>query len=275
MKNLALFILLAIFVFSCRSGGNGGGAPGYTHNQLAETFVARLNLDYDFNVTLVKSSTLQEDYIVIYDPYTGTYDAIDIRYYNPSYDNAANYYYTYSSNHYFGLTRVDAHYEYSYETYISGYDYYGYPIYSQELITTWVPTRYHDYYTGVTFEKTNSTPKDLAKMAALKEVAEIEKKAKFLSSSQGLGLSLERAKEVARLMNTWRKSSLKSMTEKELNKYSTELLGFTVSGAKEAMNSSFSGDSTKLNELVNIAAEKNGITPEHATKLLNKAFNIQ
>ena len=108
-----------------------------------------------------------------------------------------------------------------------------------------------------------------------KEVAEIEKKAKFLSSSQGLGLSLERAKEVARLMNTWRKSSLKSMTEKELNKYSTELLGFTVSGAKEAMNSSFSGDSTKLNELVNIAAEKNGITPEHATKLLNKAFNIQ
>lgn len=270
MKNLLLTALVTLNLIACNSGGNGGGSaggpgtPSYTHNELASKFVSELNLDPDFDVTLVKSSTLQADYIVIYDPYTDSYDSINIDLYNPAYDNAADYYYNNSDVSFYDLDVIPGHYE----TYVD-YD----PITDDYVVyDEWVPTRYQDYYTGITFEKTASTPKDLAKVAAIKEVAELDKKAKFLSSN--FGLSLERGKEVARLAAHWKKASLKGMTDKEQDNFSTELLGFSITQGKTAVESSLGGSSQALSDLVEQAAAKNGITPEHASKLMSKVFGL-
>lgn len=264
MKNLLLMGLMTLSFVACNSGGNGGGSPGYSHNELAEKFVKELNLDPDFQVSLVKKSTLQEDYIVIYDPLTDTYDSVNIDLYDPNYDNAAEYYYDNADVGFFDLDFIPGGYqtELDYDPILDEY----------VLVETYVPDRYQDYATGIMFEKVSATPKDLAKVAALKEVAVLEKKAQFLSSN--FGLSLERGKEVARLTAHWKKASLKGMTDKEQDNFSTELLGFSISQGKTAVEASISGDSTALSTLVDQAANANGITPEHASKLMTKVFGL-
>lgn len=263
MRGLIFLIAIFVCLAACRSGGNGGGAAGHTHNQLAERFVRELNLDPDFNVTLVKRSTLQRDYIVIYDPYTNTYDAIDIRSYDPRYDNAALYYFDSAYRHFYGLYQIPAHYERYWEIDEWGNSY---------IEQVYIPTRYHDPYSSVVFEKTEGRPKDLAKVVAIAQVAEIEKTAKYLSSH--LGLSLNRAKEVARLKAKWKKASLKSMTNQELDHFAIELLGFSISNAKKAIQKSLTGNSSPLEELIDVAAQTNSITPEHVSKLMAMIFGL-
>mgnify|MGYP003683486383 CR=1 FL=1 len=272
MKNLILMSLVSLTLVACSGGGNGGGAPGYTHNELAANFVNNLNLDAEFSVSLVKRSTLQSDYIVIYDPYTDTYDAINIDLYSPNTDAAA-YYYNNMSVSYFDLDVIPSHYELEYNYEFIGYDYYGDAVYDYVGYEVLVPTRYRDRYSNITFEKTASTPKDLAKMAALTEVAKLDKKAKFLSSE--FGLSLSRSKEVSRLVSHWEKASQKGMTDAELDSFSTELLGFSITAGKQAAQSYIEGNTNSLNSLINSAAKVNGVTPEHATKLMNNVLSLQ
>ena len=277
MKVLLLSSLLIVFT-ACSGGGNGGGSPAgptygsLTHNQLAEAFVRELNLDADFGVTLVKSSTLQDDFIVIYDPYTDSYDAIDIQTYNPNYDVAADFYYANSARNYFDLAVIPGHYEVDYDYTIIGYDYYGDAIWGYEPYEVWVPTRYQDLYTGVTFEKTGASSKDLAKVVALKEVAEIQKSAEFISSE--FGLSLDRSKEIAGLQAHWKKAAKKAMTNAEVDNFASELLGFSLTEGMSAYQASAEGDSSSLNALVERSANHNDITPEHANGLVTKVFGL-
>ncbi len=272
MKKLLVGSLLALTLVGCNGGGNGGGAPGYTHNDLAKKFVQELNLDSEFNVELVKKSTLQSDFIVIYDPYTDSYDAIDIQNYDPALDNAADFYFDSANNNYFDLDVIPGHYEVDYEYEFVGYDIDGYAVYDWVPVEVWVPVRYRDRYTGVTFEKTAATAKDLAKVAALKEVAEIEKSAKFLSSE--FGLSLERSKEVSRLASHWKKASKKGLSASEQDLFSTELLGFSITKGMNAAKAAAEGDSSQLSNLIDSAAEVNKITPEHASQLMTKIFGL-
>ena len=276
MKKLLLFSLLAILA-AC-NGGNGGGSPGgpttpeLNHNELAVKFVQELNLDAEFSVTLAKKSTLQSDFIVIYDPLTDSYDAIDIQSYNPNFDNAADFYFANSARNYFDLDILPGHYETDFRYGVIGYDYDGYPIYGYEPYQIYIPTRYRDRATGITFEKVTASAKDLAKMVAIKEAAEIQKSAEFLSSE--FGLSLNRGKELAGLKAHWKKASKKGMTTSEVDSFSTELLGFSLTSGIEAYNASVDGDESQVETLVNQAAEVNGITPEHASKLMTKVFGL-
>jgi hypothetical protein len=276
MKNLLLTGVIALTLIACKSGGNGNGYDGpggvdYTHNELAEMFINNLNLDADFNVTLTKKSTLEQNFVVIYDPYTDSYDAINIDNYSPSSD-AAEYYFANSGRAFFDLDVIPGHYELDYEYTIVGYDYDGYAVWGYDYVDVWVPTRYRDRSSGILFEKTASTPKDLAKVAAIKEIATLDKKAKFLSSE--FGLSLSRGQEVARLSAHWKKASLKGMTAAEQDNFSTELLGFSITAGKKAAKSAMEGESSDLNKLVNDAAKLNKITPEHASKLMTKMFGM-
>lgn len=272
MKKLLMVGTLMAAMVGCNSGGNGDGAPGYTHNELAEKFVQELNLDVDFEVSLVKKSTLQDDFIVIYDPYTDSYDAIDIDNYDPAIDNAADYYFNNSGRNFFDLDVIPGHYEVDYNYTIIGYDEYGNSVWGYEPVEVWVPTRYRDRHADITFEKVAATPKDLAKVAAIKEVAMLEKKAQFLSSN--FGLSLNRGKEIARLSAHWAKASKKGMTAAEQDTFSTELLGFSITDGIQAAQDMAAGNATNLNDLVQSAAATNGITPEHASRLMTKVFGL-
>lgn len=283
MKTLLMSLLTLSALVSCNGGGNGGGSPATTtgngtvapalsHNELAQVFVQELNLDVDFDVDLVKDSTLQTDFIVIYDPFLDSYDAIDIQTYNPAIDNAADFYFDNSALNYFDLGIIPAGYEIDIEYVIVGYDDIGDAVYGYEEVETYVPTRYEHFETGVIFEKVQASSKDLAKMVALKEVAQIQKSATFLSSE--FGLSLERGKELAKLQAHFKKVSKKGMTNAEVDLFSTELLGFSLSDGVSAYNASQSGDSSSLTNLLDQSAAVNGITPEHATKLMTKVFGL-
>ena len=281
MKKLISSVILGVMLTSCGDdGGNGGGAPGYTHKELAVKFVEELNLDAEFNVELIKKSTDQKDFIVIYDPLYDSYDAIDIENYDPGLDSAVDYYFRHSASFYYDLDEIPKHTEYDTRDVYVEYEYYdefwdewvteGY--WTTETVSWVVPTKYRDRYSGLYFEKVEATKKDLAKVAALKETYQIEKSAQFLSSEYGL--SLNRGKEVAKLVTHWNKASKKSMTNAEIDTFSTELLGFSLTSGKEAVTEMVSGDDSKLEELVEQAATTNGITPEHATKLMTKIFKL-
>lgn len=280
MKKLLSASLLALSLISCNGGGGGGGTSTgggpvyyeYTHEQAAALFVQGLNLDQDFDVTLVKDTTLEYDYIVIYDPYTDSYDAVNISAYDPDYDNAADYYFDNSASTFYDLALVPGYYETDYEYEFVGYDNDGYEIYDYVAYDTWIPTRYADPYSNFIFEKTAASVKDLAKTAALKEVAQIAKSAQFLSSE--FGLSVERSKEVARLATHWKKSSKKGMTNDEQDAFSTELLGFSITAGKKAAKEASEGNLLSLSSLIENAASKNSITPEHASKLMTKMFSL-
>ena len=277
MKTLLVSLLTLTALVSC-NGGNGGGSPAgpstpaLNHNELAQKFVQQLNLDAEFTVDLVKKSTLQSDFIVIYDPLTDSYDAIDIQNYNPNLDNAVDYYFDNSAFNYFDLDVLPGHYETEYEYEIVDYDEFGDAIYDYVPYDTYIPTRYKDVYTGITFEKVQASTKDIAKMVALKEAASITKSAEFLSSE--FGLSLERGKEIASLKAHWKKSSKKGMTAQEVDAFSTELLGFSLSSGIDAYTEAGTGDSSSLEQLVEQSAAVNGITPEHASELMTKVFNL-
>ena len=248
MKKL-LLSALAISVVACSGGGGsgsggggiGGGGSFYTHAEIAQIFVDDLNLEADFDVTLVKSYTLQTDYIVLYDPLYDTYDAILLDNYDPNFDNAADYYYD----------NID----WAYLDLISYSD-----------------NTYEDPISGIVFEKVQASAKDLAKITAIAEASKLKKTAEFLSAE--FGLSLDRGKELASLTAHWKKASKKGMTQAEVDGFATEVLGFSLSDGLSAYSDSLNGDMTSLNGLVEQAAEFNGITPEHANQLMTKVFGL-
>lgn len=87
----------------------------YCRNSTA--FVEQLNTDPDFSVTLVVSCSDQAGFVVIYDPLTDSYDAINIDNYDPAstVQTAADYYYANSARSFFDLDVSEETY-YDYET---------------------------------------------------------------------------------------------------------------------------------------------------------------
>ncbi len=251
MKKLLIGICISITLISCSDGdygGNGDGSAEYTHNQLAERFIYQLNLDPEYEVDLIKSSTATRNFIVVYDTYYGTYDAIDISGYSVV-DDAIDYY----------NNPISAYYDLDI---IPGYD----------TASGYVSTQYRDRNTNLYFEKAAATPKDLAKMAALTEGIKLSKTAEFLSAE--FGLSLDRSLEIAKLSQAWKKASKKGMTDFEADSFSTEMLGFSITAGKKAMSNSMAGDHQGLNELIIKASEVNNISPEHVQKLMTKVFGL-
>ena len=252
MKMKFILMISMIILTACNggdSGGNGTGSGVYTHKELAERFVYNLNLSDDFAVKLMKDSTEQRDFIVIYDPYTDTYDAINISGYNVN-SSATDFYYSASTQFYGDLDVIP----------------------SYDSPSGWVETQYRDHKTDLYFEKVSASAKDLAKVAALKEVIELDKSAEFLSSE--FGLSLDRSKEIARLATHWKKASKKAMTNAEQDSFSTELLGFSITDGKQVIKEASEGNLSGLSELVEAAALKNSISPEHASRLMTKLFDL-
>lgn len=242
-KITLLFVMGALA--ACGGGGSGSGNVStggvyLTHSQLAADFVHRLNIDAGYDVTLVKTHTLQSDYIVVYDHDYGTYDAYDLDYYNPG-ENINSYLALYDNNFYFDLLP-------------SGFG------------------SYTDEWSGLIFEKTEPTSKDRLKMAALEEGLMIKKASDVLNVQ--FGLSQERSFEVAKLAVIWQKTPKERMSDADHDQFAKEVLGHTISEYKGAVAKKLVGNGSELNQLIQDTATLNGVTPEQMNQVLDNVFGV-
>jgi hypothetical protein len=220
----------------CGGGTSGGGGTTVlTHAQLADKFIEYAWTDAGIDATIVKTNTLQSNYIVVYDYDLDTYDAYWLGGFSPSMD-VYDYITANNNRMYYDL------------------DYNGNNV-------------YEDYYTGIQFEETSATSKDLEKVAAITQGLRIVKSAKALKAE--FGLSEERAVEVARMAAKLATAPKGSMTDKDYDAFSKELTGASISQFKSALDKSVKGNATDMNSLVDQAAKINGVGPEHMNKIIS------
>lgn len=232
---------LATLVSACGGGGSGSTSTGgvyYTHQQLAQAFVDRAYGDAGINAQLVKTDTLKYDYIVVYDKDYNSYDAYYIGDYQVG-QNVSDYITAHNSQNYYDLDSIGGN-------------------------------QYQDYYTGVTFEETSASSKDLQKVAALKQELSIQKSAKNLKAQ--FGLSDDRSREVARLAVQLANTDKKSMTDKDYDGFSKELLGTTIGKFQSAMKAAKEGNASSMNSIIDSAAKINGVGPEHMNQIMSGLF---
>ncbi|MES2856898.1 MAG: hypothetical protein V4692_13600 [Bdellovibrionota bacterium] len=241
LKMVLAAVVAAAALTACGGGGSGSTSTGgvyYTHDQLAQAFVDRAYGDAGIDAKIVKSTTLKYNYVVVYDYDLGTYDAYYLGNYNVG-ENVYDYIVRNNSSMYYDL------------------DYLGGNV-------------YEDYYTGVQFEETSATSKDLAKVAALKQGLQIKKSSDSLRAE--FGLSEKRSQQVARLAAKLAAVPKSSMTDRDYDAFSQELMGSSITQFKSALTKSSQGNSADLNKLVEQAAKVNGVGPEQMNKIVNGLF---
>jgi hypothetical protein len=246
MKNLKLTTLLLVgmtmLLTACGGGGGGSGSTStggtyYTHAQLANEFVRRVNSDVSgYDLELVKTYTLQEDYIVVYDWTYRTYDAYYIGHYNVG-ENLNDYLWDWNDYFFFQL-RYDS---------------------------TW--NEYVDPVTGIRFEKQEASGKDLAKLKAFKQDFLINKTASSLQDSYGLSES--KSVEVARIAYHIQNAPAGSVTNADIDRFAKKITGSTVTEFQEDF---MAGDVAGLNARIETAQEVTGMGPEATQKLLKDMF---
>jgi len=125
---------------------------------------------------------------------------------------------------------------------------------------------YVDIITKIPFSEENSYIKDLELLGANIEESQNEYLGEILSTDYGL--SVERSSKVARLITQYKKLSTKrSLTQKERNFFSIELLG---TGYINAFDSITTGEN--FDDLLEKAANLNGTTPEAVSTILSDLF---
>lgn len=233
----AVALVAAFALVGCGGGGSGGSSTGgsyMTHSQIAADFVYRLNIDAGYDVELVKTNTLQYNYIVVYDYDYGTYDAYDLTGYNPGEDVVSFLYRNESDFYYDLIPRTDGLYE--------------------------------DYYTGILFEKTTLTSTDRLKMAALEEGIKVKKAAEVLNTK--FGLSQERSLEVAKLATNLSKVAPENRSVELVDRYTAAITGHSYTEFQRAMLKQATGDSSQLDAMIESTAQFNGILPEQVNQLI-------
>lgn len=239
--------------------GNGAGGQGYTHNQLAEIFVDKLNATGEVSVQLVKKSTEKYNYIVVLDRATDEFNAYRIDGYTPDQD-PLEFLASREAYAFYDLDEIPGYYETRAST--------SYDIMCECHVTdtyrVWVETRYRDRKTNTYFEKVEGTPKDRLKVAALEQGIKVGKMAESISANYGL--SAERSLEVAKLTYLWKTSPRERMTDADHDRFAKEILGHTITEFKAAAES---GSRAELDRLIESSARVNGITPEQANEILD------
>ena len=241
MKKLikSLAILAALSMTACGGGGGSGGVSTggvyLTHSEIADDFVYRLNVDLGYDVSLAKTYTEQTDYIVVYDYDLGTYDAYDLRYYNPG-EDIYNYLVNYDSNFYYDLTPLGGN-------------------------------LYEDFWTGIQFSQTAMNNHDRMKAAALVEALEVQKATEVLTSE--FGLSQDRSQEIARLAVSLAKADKDAMTDADYDEFAQEVFGQSMTEFKSAIEAKVNGDDSAFEQAMAVAADKNNVTSEHMSEIAN------
>lgn len=229
---------VASTLVACGGGGGGSGSTSrggvyFTHEELAQEFVYRMNVDLGYDVSLAKTNTRQRNYIVVYDYDTGSYDAYDLSGYNVGED----------IGWFIDRNEGDIFYD---------LDYVGGNV-------------YEDYWTGIQFSKTGMSELDMSKASAL--VDDLKKrKAKEVLTVE-FNLSPERADEVAGLAVELNNMDKSNLTTSEYDAFAEAVVGKSFTELKNAMQSYQNGSADALESSFQAAAQKNKISLEHARKL--------
>ncbi len=242
MKNLMKAALAAVAVAAlsaCGGGGGGNTSTGgtyFTHAQLAQEFVRRVNVDVaGYDLTLVKTDTLKYDYIVVYDNDYRTYDAYYIGAYNPG-ENLVSYLNKYESYTYYDLIPESGN-------------------------------TYLDYVTGTRFEKGVSSEKNLSAMKALGQQLAITKAAEGMQATYGM--SQEKAMSLASFAYKVKTSVAGTYSIKDYDAFSKDLTGSSISEFQADVKS---GDLSSLQSRIELAGETTGMGSEGAQKVIADIF---
>ena len=226
-------------MIGCGGGGGGNNTTGgtyLTHAQLATEFVRRLNLDLvGYDIELVKTNTLQYDYIVVYDWDFASYDAYYIGAFNPG-ENLSNYLNLYNYKFYYDLIPETGN-------------------------------TYYDPYTGTRFQKGAGSSKDQAKLKAFKQSLAVKVAAEELQVNYGL--SAEKATSAARFAYNLKTQPEGTYSVRDYDAFAKDLVGSTIT---DFQNDIKSGNAAGLAEKIDRAAEVTGMGPEGVNRLMQEMF---
>lgn len=234
----AAVALAMMTVVACGGGGGNTSTGGvyFTHSELAQEFVRRVNVDvWGYDLSLVKTNTLQFDYIVVYDHYYGTYDAYYIGNYNPG-ENLSSYLNNYSFRFYYDLIPESGN-------------------------------NYYDPVSGLLFEKVQPSSKNLSKMKAFKEELAITKKAEDLRAQ--FGMSEEKALDTARFAYKIKSSPAGTYNAKDFDAFAKELTGSTITEFQKDLKSN---NAASLDARIEKAAQVTGMGTEGVEKMMKEIF---
>ncbi len=232
----------ALSLIACGGGSGGGnkstGGVYFTHEQLADEFVRRVNIDVSgYDLTLVKTNTQQFDYIVVYDNWADTYDAYWLGNYNPG-ENLSNYLYNYDYKFYYDLVPKSGN-------------------------------LYQDFYTGIYFANGTPVSKDLGFLQSVKEDAVVATKAKDLKAKYGM--NDETAFDTARFAYKIKTAKPGTYTLKDYDGMAMQLTGSTITDLMKDVKESKWAD---LRDRVSQMAEKTGMGAAGMRKLIREEFKI-
>jgi len=235
----AMAALTIAMLTACGGGGGGSVSTGgtyYTHDQLAQEFVRRVNVDVKgYDLTLVKSTTLSYDYIVVYDQDYNSYDAYWLGAYSVG-DNLANYLNNNQSKFYFDLIAKSGNI-------------------------------YEDYVTGRQFSKIQPTTKNLSQMKALSQELAIQKSATNMRATYHM--SQEKALDVARFAYKIQSSPAGTYSRQDFDAFAQDLTGSTIT---QFQNDYKSGNAASLKARIETAGEVTGMGAEGTEKLMKDLF---
>jgi hypothetical protein len=234
MIKTALAVMTIATLAACGGGGGGGststGGTYYTHAQLAQEFVRRVNVDVKgYNLTLVKTDTLQYDYIVVYDQDYKSYDAYWLGSYNVG-ENMATYLNKNQNMFYYDLIPEGTN-------------------------------NYRDYVTGKVFEVDTASSLNMEQVAALTQELAINKAAANLRNTYGM--SEEKSVEAARLASYIQSAPAGSISAKTLDAMTTGLMGHSIT---ELQTAAKSGNMSSLQSMLAESQATMGMDSEGASK---------
>jgi hypothetical protein len=233
-------IALAVgLMVGCGGGGGGNTSTGGTylsHAQVAAEFVRRMNIDLvGYDVELVKTNTLQYDYIVVYDWDFGSYDAYYIGAYNPG-ENLYSYLNLYNYKFYYDLIPESGNV-------------------------------YYDPYTGLRFQKGAGSSKDQAKLKAFKQSIAVKLAADSLQVQYGM--SAEKAVSAARFAYNLKTQPEGTYNVRDYDAFAKDLVGTSITEFQKDIKS---GNAAGLAEKIDKAAEITGMGPEGVNRLMQEMF---
>lgn len=241
---------------ACGGGGGGPKLSDAEFNSKATEFVKNKSKELNVELTIAKSSTKQQDYVVVYNPKIDRYQV-----YNVVNNDFTVVGYNGSDSEVVSVSQG------SYVT-RNGDQYYLYETVSEKVWDDfWDEWVYEDTDYKVTFEETSTSTKDLEALYAQSEDIILGQTSQNVQAA--FGLSEERSMEVARLMTQLSQYKNKSLTTSELNMFSKELLNVSYNEWKAANQAPHS---VSTEALIERAARANEISNEHMKAIIQDLF---